>query len=474
MSHRGSVTCLSESGEVNDHGPFWIFHLPESLQDVDVDICEDSVLFEGDFARCRKELIRMMRSSPVGQESSVDVMELFAESSLTASLRGHGLSVTTVPSSESENASSASADYRKAVRSALKHHRPSVVMAKWENDRSLDSENLRTRTQKAVASDFAAEVALFQVSAERHFFFDVPEMTVLNPTETMHKVIRDEATVIQSYADQAGRRFQLSSLAIGCGLPVHEGVHEETTPESASHQSFHSGLDGRRAEEKRAKDLLDAQDFSFSACMKLLKDTHLHERHSPRSGIAKSNTGSLVYAFGLFQHGGVWGITRRSRLRPHLTNYLNRFLDWHGAPQNPYKFGGECGNSDKYNLAGSSNAVISFGNHSGGEIWMEERCDPKGGSQCGPCVRELPNGKKLSGYLVNPYQAMVTFDAHYYHLDEPGPGQDRQQMPKVSTCSRLHSPQETNGESSQRDVLPPTGPVRGPSSPLHGDHFYVG
>ena len=111
--------------------------------------------------------------------------------------------------------------------------------------------------------------------------------------------------------------------------------------------------------------MLDAQDFSFSACMKLLKDTHLHERHSPRSGIAKSNTGSLVYAFGLFQHGGVWGITRRSRLRPHLTNYLNRFLDWHGAPQNPYKFGGECGNSDKYNLAGSSNAVISFGNHSG-------------------------------------------------------------------------------------------------------------
>ena len=35
--------------------------------------------------------------------------------------------------------------------------------------------------------------------------------------------------------------------------------------------------------------------------------------------------------FGLFSHGGVWGVTRQTKLRPHFTNYINSFLDWHGA-----------------------------------------------------------------------------------------------------------------------------------------------
>ena len=79
--------------------------------------------------------------------------------------------------------------------------------------------------------------------------------------------------------------------------------------------------------------------------------------------------------------------------------------------------------TDKYNLSGTTNAVITFGKHAGGEIWMDERFCPQGG-RLGPwSERRLPNGSLAPGQLVSPFESMVTFDAHYHHQIEPWQGE---------------------------------------------------
>ena len=171
--------------------------------------------------------------------------------------------------------------------------------------------------------------------------------------------------------------------------------------------------------EAQAKRLLQKQDFSFQACEQLLMQTNLRGPREGRECVRGSSPGAGSYVFGMFQHGGVWGITNRSRQRPHLTKYVNGFLDMHGADRRRESFAINFNvrskiHVDCHNEDGAYNSVITLGAHRGGEMWMDARCQPLGGRVLRREVRELESGELLDGHVVGVRERMASFDDVFY------------------------------------------------------------
>ena len=181
------------------------------------------------------------------------------------------------------------------------------------------------------------------------------------------------------------------------------------------------------AEEKLAKFVLDQKDFSVMTCERVIRATQLSERHAPRAGIEQGNHYSPMYVFGLFCHGGVWGVTNRTRRRPYLCRYLNAFLDHHGGDPQRTSLVINAGatmkaHRDVANLQGTRNSLITFGDHVGGRLWAADEALVAGGQVGRSCTWEIRPGETKTGVMVNPFHQMVTFDAKKWHSVEPWKG----------------------------------------------------
>eukprot|EP00439_Symbiodinium_sp_Y106_P026207 s8465_g3.t1 len=163
MGRHGSVSGLSEDGNEGECGPFWVFRLLEAPHDPLDAFDEEHTQPGGDLPRCQREALRLLRELPSGKATGADIMEILSESSATEHLRHQGLSV--VPRVELEKDAVAapwSSDYRKAVRSAVKHYCPKIVMACWDLMSATPPDTLST-AREMVQSDFAADIAMTQV-----------------------------------------------------------------------------------------------------------------------------------------------------------------------------------------------------------------------------------------------------------------------------------------------------------------------
>ena len=213
------------------------------------------------------------------------------------------------------------------------------------------------------------------------------------------------AMFVQSYQEQGKSRLIASSF------PLKLSVEESRQAESL--EDVAGPLRDRVAEERCAKELLEKMNFSFEACQDLINKTSLSVGPQSRRSLRDTDSGPLC-TFGLFNHGGVWGVTRQTKLRPHFVNYINRFLDWHGAVGPRTSF---CVNTgvalgvhiDKFNYPETMNHLISFGCHVGGRLWVEDACQALGGSSEERCVKVLENGRSLEGQYVSPYRKMLSF-----------------------------------------------------------------
>ena len=110
-----------------------------------------------------------------------------------------------------------------------------------------------------------------------------------------------------------------------------------------------------------------------------------------------------------------------------FTNYINKFLDFNGADPRRTSFSVSVNarsrlHVDCHNEDGAYNSVIALGDHRGGELWMDVRCQPLGGSVLRKEVRELPSGELLEGHVLQVRAKMTTFDPHYYHEVLPWKG----------------------------------------------------
>ena len=415
LGERGHVEALDRGGEPSSRGPFWIIFSNGSnslLSESASEVTPEEPL-RGDEALIKKGLFELT-ADPQNATKGVDYMEILLRSPLPDHLRQRGLKA----SAEEATTECLSAVSRAKIRAERKQKQPKVLFARWNQPEGGTSE-ARRAVEARVIHRFVCELAQEQRRDGLHFLVDYEVMP-----DSCGRAPEDEE--ILSFAAEVLQYEQDGAVRVRAGSFATQ-VSNQTSLETDSFEGLSDEcLGDRTKEEELAKELLAASDFSFAACQDLISRTSLPGGTPMRSG-TRGPSASSICTFGLFSHGGLWGITRQSKLRPHFTNYINQFLDWHGAacPRTSFSVNTGVGlgiHVDKYNLRGTMNSVISFGQHEGGCLWAEDACQAMGGEPKGRCDRVLEDGRRLHGQRVDPLHKMVTFDAHYYHEVEPWRG----------------------------------------------------
>ncbi|CAE7735919.1 unnamed protein product [Symbiodinium sp. CCMP2592] len=425
LGKRGHVEVLNAEGQVSSMGPIWIFFDRERelqrVSDAKIEEVWPEDPLRGDEAPCRKQLLEAFAGQARG-DCQVDYLEIFTKTPLQDCVRRKGLRVGLL-GDEAENLTAAG---RTAVREGCSSLRPRILAARWESEGD-GPQDRRSAVRDRLRQGLFSEVAEEQVRRGHHFLVDYP-LPLVDPVEQKVGAVCDHrfSALIESHAHQVivchqhGQPRRMAS-SFAAGDLLKERVSSAEVLERGA------PLGDRSREERMAKELLDANDFSFAACQDLIDCTSLPSRTTSRSGMPETVQGKLMCTFGLFSHGGVWGVTRQTKLRPHFTNYINSFLDWHGAggPRTSFSVNTGVGltmHLDKYNLPDTRNSLITFGKHAGGRLWAEDACQVTGGKINERSSRKSPSGQVLYGHMVNTYQKMATFDAHYYHEVEPWTG----------------------------------------------------
>ena len=127
------------------------------------------------------------------------------------------------------------------------------------------------------------------------------------------------------------------------------------------------------------------------------------------------------FVFGLWTHGGCFGITRRTQQFPNLCRYLNEFVKHH-APRSftwsslVVNFMGRAGiHSDKFNLKGSQNWSFGFGDYQGGELWVQQGQ--------GPAASFVDHDQKIwDGSNLDSCRKPVLLNPHIRHAVQPFTG----------------------------------------------------
>ena len=127
----------------------------------------------------------------------------------------------------------------------------------------------------------------------------------------------------------------------------------------------------------RRADRYDFEDFEQVA--EMMYD-NLRMSSSRLRSVVRSGTelAPKYFVFGLWTHGGCFGLTKRTGQMSQLCRYINGFIRKH-APKHftwtsfVINFMGRAGvHSDKFNLRGSQNWSFGFGPYQGGELWVED------------------------------------------------------------------------------------------------------
>ena len=149
---------------------------------------------------------------------------------------------------------------------------------------------------------------------------------------------------------------------------------------------------------------------------------HHEDFESCSSGLDNDEGGRCnlgCYAYGTFK-----GISRKTSQWPNLTRYLNAFLADHvGEAQSRATWTSlallsNCPtavHTDKNNLKGSHNFLVSFGIGNGGGVWVQE---PGGG-----VWRRGKDGQEVEGRVMDTHEQGWEFDPRLLHATEPFVGE---------------------------------------------------
>ncbi|CAE7204839.1 RE1 [Symbiodinium microadriaticum] len=196
--------------------------------------------------------------------------------------------------------------------------------------------------------------------------------------------------------------------------------------------------------EKTAKEKLGLKEFSYDdlieVCRLIPLQTAKGKKGSNRGG------GELFEYFlgGMYTYGKFFGMARTAKLLPWTAKYINVFAR--------SKFSGPWSSSvlfrntatqvhaDVHNLAGSKVTSVTFGDFSGGELWIHEEGATEGVS------REAPDGTVLYGKVISTKEEPYTFDGKLRHATQPWTG-ERWMLSCFTTRGFIHA------DGPLRDVL---------------------
>ena len=178
--------------------------------------------------------------------------------------------------------------------------------------------------------------------------------------------------------------------------------------------------------ERHAKDLFQKGMISRKDVLGALKLASLKTRINNRTVAVSGQSAPKkldTWVFGLYNRGGVVGITNDTKRRPWLSRLVTAMIR---AERPGFEFSAfsinqnlEIGmHRDTTNLKGSMNAVIGLNKFSGGQLWVE---DPKGSIEKAIPVDKLTKDgpTKVLGRLIVTSEKAVTFDGRKWHCAEP-------------------------------------------------------
>ena len=208
-----------------------------------------------------------------------------------------------------------------------------------------------------------------------------------------------------------------SSAHAGC-KPVSSKGEAKTTTAALS--------DGVKVVEDFAKSALESKKLDFPTFEKLasLVRHHLKSSLSRARSLMTQDTQSSYLVFGAWVHGGLFGITKKTLSHSCLCKYVNAFVEksspkgftWTSFVLN---FNGKARlHTDKYNLKDSYNLTFSFGDYTGGALWIQ------GASQLGPAAKYIDDkGEEHLGYNCNTYRKFTLLHPQTRHAVQPYSGE---------------------------------------------------
>ena len=149
--------------------------------------------------------------------------------------------------------------------------------------------------------------------------------------------------------------------------------------------------------------------------------TNKAAKKSKRLRIDSKHNG-FYQVYGAWTHGGMQGVTRSVNVFPMVTRYLNELVrarcndptfTWTSIVIS--KDSMTKVHSDSHNLKGSTNVLISFGDHQGGKLWTENPDVPDSEA----VFQNDGRGVSLKGKVFDTYDTPVHFDPSVKHCVLP-------------------------------------------------------
>ncbi|CAE7822217.1 GIP [Symbiodinium sp. CCMP2456] len=174
--------------------------------------------------------------------------------------------------------------------------------------------------------------------------------------------------------------------------------------------------------EQLARQRLQEGDFSGTTFQEILSLYDLAGKHQRRQGIHGLPEDGGRATFGYYAYGTFKGITKRTLQWPHLTAYLNGVISEYVGGDDPEQrepmwssiaLLHNCPaamHTDKNNVKGSHNFVVSFGQGEGGDMWVQE--------SGGGVWRRDAKGHEVEGRIVSTHEQGWEFDPRLRHCTE--------------------------------------------------------
>ena len=175
--------------------------------------------------------------------------------------------------------------------------------------------------------------------------------------------------------------------------------------------------------EELAQKLLRRRMFDHDTCTQLLELVHQSDIGTKgRRNMVDDRQGKYL-VFGAYSHGGMYGVTSRTKQYPHLVRYLLAYLKhWNGkaVPATSLALNLNCPvdlHRDVHNLEQFPNHIIGLGNYQGGKLWVghgpESSHEPK--EEENACSQVLGTGDKVPGVAQDIWQQVFKFPPKAWH-----------------------------------------------------------
>ena len=130
----------------------------------------------------------------------------------------------------------------------------------------------------------------------------------------------------------------------------------------------------------------------------------------------------------MFTHGGVVGVTTKTREDDHVVRYLNAYGKHHlgtAATWTSISLARDIATEvhhDYHNYKGTKNYSTSVGQGSGGGLWLEDKDATEDSVKEGARWRRTATGQWLPGKVCDTHNKLIEFDPFLKHATEPWTG----------------------------------------------------